>query len=372
MRVAIMVHRFHPDLGGVEMTAQVIARGLAERHGDEIVVVTHTEDDHDDAAFPFRVVREPAPGELLGVVRGAEVVLHNNPCLQFWWPQAVTRTPIVMAIRQHVSLPGQAMSRVTRAKYHAKYALIEGADELTATSHHMATHLPQITTVIPNGYRDDVFSTIVPPTSRDATSLAYLGRLTEDKGVDLLVHAVALLAGRGTDVRLTVMGDGPERPALESLADSLGVGERIAWVGAVDGPRANTLLNEHAIAVVPSRVPEAFGTVALEAAAAGCVVVGADLGGLPEAIGPCGPLFVPDDAASLADRVEQLVRNPQSLAGYRARLAAHTAAHTQAAMVDGYREVLVRAAAGRGRNRAASKSLRGRVRRAINPWPPSV
>lgn len=371
MRVAIMVHRFHPDLGGVEMTAQVIARGLVERHGDEVVVVTHTEDDRDDASFPFRVLREPGRRELLAAVRSADVVLHNNPCLQFWWPQPLTRTPIVMAIRQYISLPGQQMSRATRAKYHAKYALVEGADELTTTSRHMAAHLPQITTVIPNGYRDDVFAVTTPVEQRDPATVAYLGRLTRDKGADLVVTATGLLARRGVDLRVTVMGDGPERPRLEDLARLEGVADRVTFVGAVDGPGANELLNEHAVTVVPSRVPEAFGTVAVEEAAAGCVVVGADLGGLPEAVGPAGPLFTPDDAASLADELERLVTDPQHLARYRARLAGHAAAHTQAAMVDSYREVLARVAAGGGRNRT-SRSLRGRVGRALNPWPPAA
>lgn len=368
MRVVIMVHRFHPDLGGVEMTAQVIARGLVERHGDEVLVVTHTRDDSDDASFPFRVLREPGRGELLAAVRGADVVLHNNPCLQFWWPQLFTSTPIVMAIRQYISLPGQVMSAATRAKYHAKYALVEGADELTTTSEHMRAHLPQITTVIPNGYRDHVFAVATPPEDRAPGSVAYLGRLTHDKGADLLVRATGLLARRGVDLTVTIMGGGPEREALEDLSRTEGVADRITFVGAVDGPRANELLNEHAVAVVPSRVPEAFGTVALEEAAAGCVVVGADLGGLPEAIGPAGPLFAPDDESSLADELERLVMQPEVLDRYRTYLAGHAATHTQSSMVDAYREVLLRVAAGEGRNRGA-RSLRGRIRRAISPWP---
>lgn len=368
MRVAIMVHRFHPDLGGVEMTAQVIARGLVERHGDDVVVVTHSEDASDDAAFPFRVLRAPGRRELLATVRGADVVLHNNPCLQFWWPQLLTTTPLVMAIRQYISLPGQVMSTATRAKYHAKYALVEGADELTSTSQHMRAHLPQITTVIPNGYRDEVFTITTRPQDRTPGSIAYLGRLTRDKGADLLVRATGQLSRRGIDITVTVMGDGPERALLEELARTEGVADRVSFVGAVDGSRANELLNEHAIAVVPSRVPEAFGTVALEEAAAGCVVVGADLGGLPEAIGPAGPLFVPDDESALADELERLVTQPEVLDGYRSRLADHAAAHTQSSMVDAYREVLLRVAASGGHNRGA-RSLRGKVRRMINPWP---
>jgi glycosyltransferase involved in cell wall biosynthesis len=85
------------------------------------------------------------------------------------------------------------------------------------------------------------------------------------------------------------------------------------------------LLNQHRILVVPSRWPEPFGIVAVEAIACGCVVVGSVEGGLPEAIGPCGLTFPNGETEALAGVLQQLLTNPNKLAALRANAAAHLA-----------------------------------------------
>lgn len=371
MRIAIVVHHFHPHVGGLEMTAQLLAQGLSTRHGDDVLVITHTAGSGNDDQFPFTVLRSPERGTLLRAIAGADVVLHNNPCLQFWWPQLLARTPLVMAIRTHVTLPDQRLSPLERLKYHAKYALIQGADELATTSDHMAKHLTAPMTVIPNSYRDQIFTVSRPPETRERGSLIYFGRLTQDKGAAVAIEAVSRLRQRGQAVHLTVLGDGPEAPRLRQLAAERQVEDVVSFLGEADGPRANQVLNDHAIAIIPSLVPEAFGTVALEAAASGCVVVGSDFGGLPEAIGPCGPLFPPGDVDALVDRVETLIAEPALASGYREAALAHLQSHRENIMVDAYRSVLERAAVGRGRN-VQARTLSNSFRRWLDPWPPSA
>jgi glycosyltransferase involved in cell wall biosynthesis len=87
------------------------------------------------------------------------------------------------------------------------------------------------------------------------------------------------------------------------------------------------LLNQHRILAVPSRWEEPFGVVALEGIACGCVVVAADGGGLPEAIGPCGVTFARGDAGALAERFRELLRPGADLRPFHAAAPAHLARH---------------------------------------------
>jgi glycosyltransferase involved in cell wall biosynthesis len=137
------------------------------------------------------------------------------------------------------------------------------------------------------------------------------------------LRALAALRQSGIQSRLTIVGDGPERPALERQAQDLGLSASIAFVGQENGSGLAERLNHHRILVVPSRWPEPFGIVALEAIACGCVVVGSAEGGLPEAIGPCGLTFPNGNEAALAAVLRELLENPQRVAELRSGAGAH-------------------------------------------------
>ena len=192
----------------------------------------------------------------------------------------------------------------------------------------------------------------------------------------LLRAAAVLPAARGEpqrqhDAQDDAQGVGVDlhRPELEALAASLGVRERVKFMGSVDGTTANRVLNQSAIAIVPSRQPESFGTVALEEAGSGCVVVGSNDGGLVQAIGPCGPLFTPGDAADLERVLTKLIEDDELFESYRSELKTHTDQHTEQFMVDGYYDVLARVAREGGRNPRRG-SLVKLVRRLVHPGPP--
>lgn len=369
LRVVIFVRRFAPDKGGIETTAEVLARGFAERHNADVTVVTRTVEQADDEAYPFAVVREPSPRDLLRVVRRSDVVLHNNPLMRFAWATWLSNKPTVVAIRQYVFVPGRKEPMWYRALLHAKFMAMEDADELIGNSTAMKEHLPSISEVIPNSYRDQFFR--VMKNERPRQTLIYLGRLGKEKAPDLPVEAVAALVERGFGPTLTIVGPGTDEELdyLRKLVADLGLTSRVTLEGAVGPEEANRLLNEHAIAIVPSRVPESFGTVALEAAASGCVVVGSGEGGLVQAIGPCGPLFTPRDDADLARVLEELFTNDELFQRYRGALAGHVGRHVEHVMVDRYFEVVARVARGEGKN-ATARTFRGRLRRLLHHGPP--
>jgi glycosyltransferase involved in cell wall biosynthesis len=132
-----------------------------------------------------------------------------------------------------------------------------------------------------------------------------VGRLTGEKGFDLLVRAMPQLPGR----RLLLAGDGPERASLEALAASLDVDDRVEFAGWVSEPWASRFRPD--LVVVPSRF-EAMPLVVLEAMRAGIPVVATRVGGTPELVVDhvTGRLAEPENPTSLAETAESVLADP--------------------------------------------------------------
>jgi glycosyltransferase involved in cell wall biosynthesis len=149
--------------------------------------------------------------------------------------------------------------------------------------------------------------------------VGYVGRLVPEKGVADLLAALASLQ---RDWRATIVGDGPERRALEARAGELGIADRVTFEGSVpSGEVAGTMEDLDAL-VLPSHTTrhwaEQFGHVLLEGMAAGAVLVGSDSGAIPEVIGNAGMVYPEGDTAALAAALQTLAADP----AHRASLAA--------------------------------------------------
>jgi glycosyltransferase involved in cell wall biosynthesis len=144
--------------------------------------------------------------------------------------------------------------------------------------------------------------------------VGYLGRLSSEKGVDLLLEACAKV--RDLDYRCVIAGDGPARGELQDLAKRLGLERRVIWMGYVDHAEVAQLYSRLHVVVVPSRTTsswkEQFGRVVVEALAAGVPVVVSDSGELPRLVGRTagGWVFPENDADALADRLREVLERP--------------------------------------------------------------
>lgn len=144
----------------------------------------------------------------------------------------------------------------------------------------------------------------------------FVGRLTAQKHVADLLEAIALLGRRGTAPHLTVVGDGPERAALERRAASADLAGRISFTGMVPPGAVPEHLADKRVCVLPS-VDEGLGLVVAEALAAGVPVVAARSGGIPELLtDPAAGVLVPAaDPAALADAIQTVGGDDRYLAG---------------------------------------------------------
>ena len=177
-------------------------------------------------------------------------------------------------------------------------------------------------------------------------TVGYIGRLVAEKGVDLLLRAVAALAD---DTRLRVIGGGKDAARLRALAQELGIAARVDFIGqlpSADLPAEYHKLDALALPSLTRRNwKEQFGRVLVEAMASGVPVVGSDSGAIPGVIGEAGLVLPEGDVKALAHALERL-RDDSDLRGDlqakgRARfLAQFTDARIAAATVAVYREML--------------------------------
>lgn len=193
---------------------------------------------------------------------------------------------------------------------------------------------------------------------RDATALrerlgaegrflvGYVGRLVHEKGVDVLLEALAQLP---EEFMLALVGSGPLEADLARLSEERGLAERVRWLGRVPRESIPAHLSAFDAMVLPSRsIPvwrEQFGMALVEAMLCETPVVGSSCGAIPEVIGEAGLVFPEGDAAALADRLRRLaddaaLREDLARRGLeRARREFTVEAHVRR-LVAGFRETL--------------------------------
>ncbi len=317
MRLLLFSHHFAPSVGGIESHSRLLAEEWT-RDGHRVTVVTFTTHAGMDS-YPYRVVRNPTRSAWRNLLRESDLCVHNHISLQAAAHLLLTPVPWGVILQTWLQAYGAPPGPAGLAKQAALFL----AHARLAISPAVAEALKAPSQLQGNAYDHRVFypdQTIL----RDR-ELVFLGRLVSDKGADLLIEALGLLAGRGLRPRLSLVGDGPERPRLIEQAAALGLSEQVTFTGIVQGEALAGLLRRHEILVVPSRWPEPFGIVALEGMACGCVPVVSDGGGLPFAVGAAGVSFTRNSASSLALAVERLLADHSRLAGLRGHAEAHLA-----------------------------------------------
>ena len=158
------------------------------------------------------------------------------------------------------------------------------------------------------------------PDGRPSRRVIGVGRLTRDKGFAFLLRAAHLLARRGVDLEVELVGDGEERPTLERLARDLGIADRVRFRGWLRFADVRAAMSAATVLVHPSHgLGDGLPNVLREAMALGTPVIASRVAGIPEALddGRCGILVPPGDATALADAVATLLAD----SGLRRRLS---------------------------------------------------
>lgn len=198
------------------------------------------------------------------------------------------------------------------------------------------------------GVNPDLFR---PPPARDRGRGFVIGcagrRLVADKGVDILLHAVAELPGIW---RVQIAGSGPEQPALQRLVKELDIGDRVQFDGVIPSNQMPSYLQQMDVLVLPSRTmpnwKEQFGRVLIEAMACEVAVIGSDSGEIPNVIGDAGLIFPEGDVEALRSLLQRVMeteglRDALGKAGRERVLQRYTQAQIAAQTVEVYRDMTV-------------------------------
>lgn len=331
-------------------------------------MVTALEQHRPDVVHAHNVYHQLSPSVLHAAAeRGVPVVMtlhdyklvcptyrlldEDGPCTR-----CVTRGPWVAATRRcRDGSRAAGVAAAVESSLHRWWGAYGAVDRFLAPSQFLADQLELAGVgrgrvhVVPN-------STPLPPRphrparTAPGAPVVVAGRLSHEKGVDVVIRALALLGTEGPC--LEVAGDGPERQRLEALAQRVLPG-RVRFRGHLSADALRSLLAGAAAAVVASRWHENQPLAVLEAQALAVPVVVTDLGGLPELVDDaCGWVVPADDPEALAQALRAVLADPEGAAARgragRARVEARHAPAAQARAVEQhYRDV----AAGRSQSR---------------------
>jgi glycosyltransferase involved in cell wall biosynthesis len=167
--------------------------------------------------------------------------------------------------------------------------------------------------------KEDAVATHRRPVPRRAFRLITVASLAQMyKAPDVLLNAVARCIAAGFDIQLTLVGDGKHRPEMERLAAQLGIASRVRFAGQLPaGVAVRTALDGSDLFVLPSR-SEGLPRAMIEAMARALPCIGTAVGGIPELL-PAEDLVGPDDAAGLADKIQEVLSSPSRMARMSAR-----------------------------------------------------
>ncbi len=359
----LQVSQFYPPhTGGIEQVVQQLSEGLANRgHDVSVLSAVPQGTGRRDRVNSVQVHRVGSIGKLLSVPLAPTLPLHirrlvrTHDVVHYHLPHplaaishlATAPTDVTVVVTYHSDIVRQAA--IARAYRPFLERFLDRADRILATSPALVEHsqvLPQYEDkceVIPlavdldeypvsdldsdssnaNRFEDD--STAVSEVDDSQPVLLFAGRLIYYKGLEYLVEAMV-----DVDATLLIAGDGDRREALEAHVGSLGIEERVRFLGYVTDEQLHRLYNRADVFVLPSSVPsEAFGIVQLEAMAHGTPVVNTDLpSGVPwvSQDGETGLTVPPRDSTALANAINELLSETDRRRQYgrNARLRAET------------------------------------------------
>lgn len=225
---------------------------------------------------------------------------------------------VVATVMENIAF-APARNRFVAARVRAVAA---GVDRFVAITERARLHLQtagvpdERITVLPLGVDTDRFTPVDThgAAEREPLRVLCVSRLEPAKGVEDLATAVGLLAKQGVPAELSYVGSGPSEGRIRSIAEAMGITDRVRFEGAVAYDDLHEVHTRHDVLVLASAPSvnwrEQFGFAVVEAMASGLAVVVGDSGSLVEVVAGAGVLVRPHDPLDLAEKLKALAADP--------------------------------------------------------------
>lgn len=348
LRILIGSDTFAPNINGAARFTERLAAGLVER-GHEVHIVAPAGNSRDKGVFT-----EIIEGQEMTVHRLPSVRFKPHEWLRFVWPwvayckskkivQAVR--PDVIHIQSHI-LIGRMLTKVGRKRgvrllatnhimpenivdlatmpnwlralvinlgWRDAYSVLQHMDAITTPTRRAADFLEGATAcsgVVPISCGIDAQQYTADLTARQQKRIVFVGRMTQEKHVDVIVRA---FAQQDKDVFLDLVGPGDQLPKLKQLAAELGVSQRVKFHGRVSDKQLRAALTGASIYVIAS-IAELQSIATMEAMASGLPILAANAMALPHLVdeGRNGYLFEPGAVDQLAAQMRNILALPHA------------------------------------------------------------
>jgi glycogen synthase len=334
LRVLHWLNTFLPDTGGIQSFCAELIPELIDRGHEVLLLTAHTGASLPDHSMhgqievrrvdSLRALVEGDPGRVLRAKIEIDHIvgsfnpdlIHLHPCgpevvyfhqIRKKWP-----IPTVVTVHNNYSSIGadfgpngsfgrvfEPAGRIATVSNDARRWLLSLRPELAAKTSTIHNGLP-VTEADP------------VPLPWDPPRLLYVGRIEAQKRLDVLIRAFATLASTHAGVRLQIAGTGTQLGVVRDLARSLGLDDRVDFLGVVDVESVPGLLDGATMLVMSSNY-EGLPVVLLETARQGRPAVATAVGGVPEVVihGDTGLLVEPNAPDALAGAISTLLDAPR-------------------------------------------------------------
>ncbi len=346
MRIAVFSNAYKPTISGVVRSMLLFRKGLMDAGHQVYILAPEYTDFEDDEPDIFRFpaidltsqvdlsLMIPIKGLMTPTINGIQPdVIHSQHMIVMGnLANAFARerkVPLVFTF--HTLYDEYAQKFVPIAPDLAGAVVDEVVSRYLSHCTHIIAPTPSIRDMILRKYEVNAPVTVIPtPVDLDnythlcpeqvriklglerAEILLYLGRLSEEKNLELLLEAFAIVYQQRPDAHLVLVGKGPTEHQLHKYAEKLNITPRVCLYGAIPYNEVANIVAAADLFVFPSQV-ETQGLVLVEAMAAGTPVVAVECASSRDVIASGGGLISAPNAQDFAAAIMQLLDDPQRL-----------------------------------------------------------
>ena len=330
--IALVSDFFYPQPGGVELHIYHLAQNLIDRN-HSVVIITHAYGDRQGirtltnglkvyyipAVIFFRQSTSPTVFSSFPILRQIFIreqidIVHGHGSCSSLCHEAIVHgnTMGLKTVYTDHSLFGFAdVTSIIHNKLQ-KFTLLD-IGHVICVSHTCKENTvlrasldPSLVSVIPNAVVHDDFKPALSRPSLNKITIVVISRLFQNKGADLLTAIIPRICSDRSDIRFLIAGDGPKFIDLEQMRERYQLQDRVELIGSIRHEQVRDVMVQGQIYLHPS-LTEAFGTVLVEAASCGLLVVTTNVGGIPEVLPSKMTVFAQPEEDSLVDAINKAV-----------------------------------------------------------------